>query len=462
LLNRRNWARWLLTNALPDRLHLSLADHAVKELAGGGSADTKDLVMDLDTTRIDALFSQWDRPDAPGCAVGVISCGELVHQRCFGLADLATRTPICAESLFYIASVSKQFTAASVLLLAQEQRLSLDDDIRCHFPELPQYQSPITIRHLLHHTSGLRDYLELWELAGRSFEAAFTNTDGFRLLALQRGTNFAPGQRHLYCNSGYKLLAELVPRTTGLSLRDYAAERIFAPLGMSHTFFDDTNDRVEHRVQSYRQVADGTFELVPKRFTIVGSGGLVTTLQDLSRWDANFYEPRVGGEALIQALLTRGQLNDGTQLDYAGGLIHGAWKGLPLVHHAGGMLGFRTEMVRFAEERLTVICLANRTDLDPWEQVTAVADLCLAEAYPLSQYAGTYLSAELETEWIVDVAGTELVLRQPESLAGTMQSTGMDQFRLDGRRLRFCRQADTVTGLTVDTPRAQGIAFRRQ
>ena len=418
--------------------------------------------MSVAAKSVDGLFEAWDRTDSPGCAVGVVDHGELVCHRCLGMADLSRGWPISPDSRFYVASVSKQFTAACAVLLAQDGRLGLDDDIRTCFPELPQYEQTITVRHLLHHTSGLRDVLTLWELAGKSFEAAFTDADTLALLARQQGVNFAPGERHMYCNSGYGLLAGLVARTTGQSLRTFAQERIFASLGMDCTFFDDTNEALDQRVQSYAPAEEGGFTPVHKRFTIVGSGGLVTTMGDLARWDHNFYEPVVGGPEFLQTMHTTVPLNDGSANAYACGLIMGEHSGLPTVSHSGGMLGFRTHMLRFPDERLTVVCLANLSNVAASALAAQVADLYLADRYPLEPWAGAYHSTELDSTWELAVDGAHLALRQPAALACTFQHSGTDEFCHDGTRLEFERDPpETVTGFVVQNPRAQGVRFRK-
>ena len=410
---------------------------------------------------LESLFAEWDSSTAPGFVISVIRHGDLVGQHACGMADLEHGEPMSPDSVFYIASVSKQFTAASVLLLTEDGTVDLDDPIRQYFPELHHCADPVTVRHLLHHTSGLRDYLDLWQSAGRSFEDPFGNGDGLELLTRQTGLNFAPGDEHLYCNSGYKLLAELVGRVSGSSLRHYADRRIFALLGMKHTLFDDDNAEVLHRVRSYEPVDEESFREVEKQFTIVGSGGLLTTVGDLSRWDANFDDPCVGGPQFIEALLTRGRLNDGTELDYACGLEHGIWKGLPVIGHGGGMLGFRTWMARFPEQRFTVICLANRADLDASGLGHAAADVFLAPEYPLPQYAGAYRSEELDSTWVLEVEGADLVLRHPEPLADSLASSGADAFVLGERQLSFQRQEGVVTGFSLGASRAQGVCFQR-
>lgn len=191
---------------------------------------------------VDSLFAEYDRADSPGCTVAVHHDGELIYARGYGLANLETGAVMdSVGSQVYICSVSKQFTAACVILLAQRGAVGLDDDIRRHFPELPDYGATITLRHLLHHISGLREELELWEMSGRRFDETFGNADMLELLCRQRELNFAPGSRYAYCNSGYMLLAELVKRISGLTLRDFADRELFGPLGMQHTHYDDDN-----------------------------------------------------------------------------------------------------------------------------------------------------------------------------------------------------------------------------
>ena len=373
------------------------------------------------TDQVDALFAAWDRPDTPGCALGVIQDGRLVYARGYGLANLDYDLPITPDSVFYIASTSKQFVTASILLLAQSGKISLEDDVRTYVPELPQYDASITIRHLVHHTSGLRDYLTLMELAGKSHEDYFDLGDAIELLARQKALNFPPGEQFLYCNSGYALLAEIVKRASGQSLREFAQAQIFHPLGMHDTHFDDDRKMVvKNRVVSYGPRAGNGFQRYLKNFDAVGSGGLLTTVKDLYLWDQNFYHHQVGGGDLVSHLLTRGRLNDGKTLAYAAGLEHGAYRGLETVSHAGEMLGFRTQLLRFPTQRFSVICLANLETINPTGLARQVADIYLADAFTqekaaelktirlseneLSAFAGLYrnVSSGLFVELLVD------------------------------------------------------------
>lgn len=334
------------------------------------------------TDRVDALFAEWDKPGSPGCALGVIKEGQFVYTRGYGMANLDYDIPMTADSVFYIASTSKQFTTASIALLALRGEISLDDDVRKYVPEIPQYDHPITIRHLVYHTSGLRDYLTLLQMAAWSVEDYFNIADAIDILSRQKALNFEPGEEYLYCNSGYALMAEIVKRVSGKSLREFAQENIFRPLGMTNTQFDDDRKMiVKNRVTSYEPREGGGFQRYLKNFDAVGSGGLLTTVKDLYLWDQNFYDPKVGGRDLVSQMLTRGRLNDGKVLDYAFGLEHGEYRGLKTVSHGGGMLGFRTQMLRFPEQQFTVICLANLSTFNPTKLAHQVADVYLADEF---------------------------------------------------------------------------------
>ena len=338
--------------------------------------------MNVPTDRIDALFARWDRPDSPGLAVGVIRDGELVYQRDYGMADLDHDIAIGPDTKFFIASMSKQFVAACVHLLAMDGKLSLDDDIRRHAPELPDYGQPITLRHLLCHTSGLREYTALMSLSGlRPLQDYVDNRSILRLLARQRGLNAPPGVEHAYCNSGYVLLAEVVERVSGAPLRDFCRTRIFEPLGMTDTGLDDDFTRiVKRRATSYRPAADGFHRFV-KSYDVYGDAGLWSTVEDLARWDRNFYDPIVGGPELAARMLEPGRLADGTQLHYASGLAHWRYRGLDALIHGGLAMGFRSQMMRFPAQRATIICLMNVLTISTTDLCQQVADVVLADHF---------------------------------------------------------------------------------
>ncbi len=341
------------------------------------------LFADAFTDRVDGLFAQWNKPDSPGCALGIIKDGELIYKRGYGMANLEYGIPITSKSVFRIGSTSKQFSAMCMLMLEEEGKLSLDDDIRKYIPELPEYEAPITIRHLLHHTSGLRDYLTLMTLAGQREDDFFTDEEVVGLLARQKELNFPPGEEHLYSNSGYFLLSIITKRITGESMSEYARKNIFEPLGMVNTHFhDDHTSIVKNRASGYLPREEAGFQISMTTLDMIGDGGVFTCVDDLLLWDQNFYQNRLGKgrQELIKEMIAPGILNSGEKLDYGLGLRNSSYRGKQLISHGGAFVGFRAEMIRFPEERLSVIVLANLGTMDPSQLARNVADIYFGDA----------------------------------------------------------------------------------
>ncbi len=334
--------------------------------------------------QVDSVFAFVAR-DEPGCALGVVRDGRIAYGRGYGLANLDWGLPITTATVFDIGSVSKQFTATAVALLAADGVLSLDDDVRRWIPEMPDYGKPVTLRHLLNHTSGVRDYLTLLSLAGFDFANVFDEEDGVRLIARQRALNFEPGSEYLYSNSGYLLLAAVVRRASGQSLRRFLEARVFDPLGMAHTsVWDDNTEILTARATGYAPAGGSGWEIDHAwNFQMGGDGQVITSVEDLARWDANFYEPTVGGAALLDRLHTRGILNDGDTISYALGLTLDTYRGLRRVQHGGSWAGFRAVLTRFPDQRTTIVIECNRGDANPSAYANAVADAVLAAAFPV-------------------------------------------------------------------------------
>lgn len=310
-------------------------------------------------SKIDAIFSRYDRTDSPGCAIGVVKDGELVLASAYGMADLEHGVPLTPSSAFHLASETKQFTAATLLTAVAAGELSLDDDVRDHVPELPDYGHVVTLRHLLHHTSGVRDYATLWVLSGETHPHPHTADDTLALLAAQRALNFPPGSDTCYSNSGYFLLGVALERATGRTLAELAGERLFAPLGMRDTrYVDDHTDLVPNRAVGHLRRAEGGFGRASSVSSVVGARGLVSTVNDLARWEAAFSGHALG-DSIVERLLTPGRLNDGTELPYAAGLVLDDFDGLLAVSHGGEGDGSSTFLLRFPEIHLGVVCLCN-------------------------------------------------------------------------------------------------------
>lgn len=327
--------------------------------------------------QVDALFVPWSGKTTPGCAVGISRDGVLDYVRGYGMANLEYDVPITPQSIFYIASIGKQFTAFSIGLLAQEGKLSLDDDIRKYLPEMPDHGKTITIAHLMHHTNGLREQGQLLNLAGWRGDDVYTEADILWALTRQRGVNFAPGTEIVYGNSAYTLLAVIVRRVSGKPLRAFADERIFKPLGMADTHIqDDNTELVPRRVSAYSPREGGGWRIsVPH----IVHNGLFTTIVDLLKWEQNLIDARVGGRALVASMQTSGKLNDGTATGYGGGLHLGEHRGLRTVWHDGVDGGFRTEAVLFPDQRLAVVALCNGATIVPKDLTRKVAEVYLGE-----------------------------------------------------------------------------------
>lgn len=382
--------------------------------------------------KVDAIFAAYDKPGSPGCELGVIRNGELIYTHGYGMANLEYDIPISSHTVFYVGSVSKQFTAANILLLAQQGKLSLDDPVQKYVPELPAYSHPITIAELIHHTSGLRDYYGLMSLAGIDMDDVLTQEQALWFITHQKHLNFEPGEEYLYSNSGYFLEGIVVKRATGKSLADFAQENVFGPLGMKDTHYhNDHTMIVPQRASGYAPKPGGNgFRLSTSYSELIGAGGVMTTIEDLLLWDRNFYSGKVGGMDLIQQMTKTATLNSGEKLKYASGLEVDTYRGLPRVSHGGAFAGYRAELMRFPEQRFSVGCLCNLATTNPTQLATHVADLYLAgefktpatdesKATPvqlsdaeLNGKAGLYRDAHTGTVWKITVRDAKLRMGQ--------------------------------------------------
>jgi CubicO group peptidase (beta-lactamase class C family) len=336
----------------------------------------------VDESAIDGIFEAHDNTGTPGCAMGVYQNGQMVFKKGYGMASLELSVPNSPQHVYYIASTSKQFAAAAIALAALDGKLTFDDPISQYFPELPDYADSIRVRHLVHHTSGLRDYLGLMGMGGWPMENIYSNQWVLDLIARQLATNFVPGEKYSYSNSGYFLMGELIKRVTGQTLRQYTDARIFQPLGMIHTHFhDDRLEIDENRAAAYSPARDGGYELEwYTNFDKVGSGGLFTTVEDLLLWEANFIDDKLGGGKLVETMLKPGVLNSGEMQTYASGLALGKHAGFKTVGHGGAFMGFRAQYLRFPEHNLGISVLCNVSSASPSRLAKAVADLYLADS----------------------------------------------------------------------------------
>jgi CubicO group peptidase (beta-lactamase class C family) len=439
--------------------------------------------------RVDAIYADLAKPGHPGCAVAVVRDGQTVLEKEYGSAHLEHAIPISPTTVFYAGSVSKQFTAAAIARAARDGELSLDDDVRRWIPELPDLGPRITIRNLVHHTSGIRDYLALRSLAGEPPDGVFGDDDVYALLTRQRALNFPPGERYLYSNSGYWLLGQIIERATGLTLRQYADSIFFRPLGMTRTHFRDDHARVEPgRAQAYAPVGEEEWEISMPNFDVVGAGGLHTTVQDLARWDAMFYDETPATASFVRELHQRGVLASGDTIAYAFGLTVDTYRGVRRVAHGGSYGGYRAHLLRFPGERFSVLQLCNAANANPDARALRVAEVYIGKRFTepeprrtarsapardsasaprltpamLSALAGRYASPELGAELTLTVRGDSLIVRR-RGRESALRATGADQFQAPGLgSVRFERNAaGRVTGFSVGAGRATGIVYER-
>jgi CubicO group peptidase (beta-lactamase class C family) len=439
--------------------------------------------------RVDAIYADLARPDHPGCAVAVVRDGKTILEKGYGIAHLEHAVPISPATVFYAGSVSKQFTAAAIARAVRDGKLSLDDDVRKWIPELPDLGQRITIRNLVHHTSGIRDYLALRSLAGEPADGVFGDDDVYALLARQRALNFAPGERYLYSNSGYWLMGQIIERATGLTLRQYTDSIFFRPLGMTRTHFRDDHARVAPgRAQAYAPVGEGEWEISMPNFDVVGAGGLHTTVRDLAKWDAMFYDEDPVTASLVRGLHQRGVLSSSDTIAYAFGLAVDTYRGLRRVSHGGAYGGYRAHLLRFPDQRFAVLQLCNGANANPDARSLRVAEVFIGDLFTepeprradangpsraatsairltaadLAALAGRYTSQELGADLTLTVRGDSLIARR-RGRESALRATGTDEFLAPGMgTVRFQRDsAGTVTGFSVGAGRATGILYER-
>jgi CubicO group peptidase (beta-lactamase class C family) len=350
-------------------------------------------------SQIDRVFAKWST-STPGCAVGVATDGKPAIAKAYGMADLEHDVKNTPDTIFEAGSVSKQFTAAAVLLLARDGKLSIDDAVKKYVPELPDYSSPLTIRHMLNHTSGLRDWGSVASISGwPRTTRVHTHAHVLEIVNHQKALNFTPGTRWSYSNTGFNLAAIIVSRVSGMSFSDFTRTRIFEPLGMRDTSWRDDHTRiVKRRAVAYDDEKDGFHTDMPFE-KVYGNAGLLTTVGDLLKWNENFTSPKLGDAPFVAEQQRVGTFTDGRPHDYAFGLMVNTYKGVRQVEHSGSTAGYRAHLARYPDQRLSVAVLCNVSSGNATQAAHAVADLYLgdrakAPAAPTPTYTLTAGEAE--------------------------------------------------------------------
>ncbi len=404
-------------------------------------------------TKVDKIFETWDKSDSPGAALAIVKGKKVVYTQGYGSANLEYDIPITTKTIFHVASISKQFTAFAVTMLADSGKLSPDDDIRLYLPDIPDFGKTITIRHLLHHISGLRDQWELLAMGGWRMDDVITKNHILKMVRRQKDLNFDPGEEYLYCNTGFTLLAEIVERITKKSFRDWTQENIFDPLDMTHTHFHDNHEKiVKNRSYSYSPQKEGYRKRVLS-FANVGATSLFTTVEDMAKWVMNFESKVIGNDAVMAEMHEQGRLNSGEIIDYARGLSIGEYKGLKTVGHGGSDAGFRSQVVRFPEEDFAVIVLSNLSSINTNRLAMQVADIYLSKKTKTKKpkkKKAERASVELDPKILEAYEGLYLIRpdyvltikKQDKQL--TVQGTGGRKYVLyaESERLFFRRNAN--------------------
>ena len=442
--------------------------------------------------KVNELFAEWNRSDSPGAALAITKDGEVLHRQGYGMANLEYDIPITTTTTFELASVSKQFTAFAIAMLSYEEKLSLDDDIRTYLPDVPDFGSTITIRHLLHHTSGIRDYIQLFVLAGVRLDDVVSLKDVLKMVGRQKTLNFEPGTAHLYSNTGYNLLAAIVETVTGDSFREWTDMNIFKPLDMVNSQFCDDHEMIlKNRAYAYQAVENDEFKHVVNNTTAVGDGFLYSTVEDIAKWILNLDTARIGGQTVLEQMHERGVLNNGEQTDYAFGLHISEYRTLKTVRHGGSWQGFQSHLMHFPDQKFGVVILCNLDTFNPRSLAEKIADIYLAdvlapieasepdkaaepvkeatfeplEPEQLTEFEGDYYAEELDTTYTLSVHGNQLVaqhIRHDDILL----TYADDHFLGDVwffPEIRFMRDdAGDVVGFKVTGNRVKGLYFGKK
>jgi CubicO group peptidase (beta-lactamase class C family) len=440
---------------------------------------------------IDDIMHEYARDDSPGVVVAVVQHGEVTLARAYGMANLEHGLPMTRTTPNDLGSVSKQFTAFAIALLAQRGKLGLDDDIRTHLPEIPDLGATIRIRHLIHHMSGIREIYGSLQIAGWQGGDRIAQEDALRLMVRQRELNFEPGTEYLYCNTAYMLLAEIVSRVGGRPFPEWMQQNVFDPLGMSNTTIMSRFGQVIPKVaDSYRRTDDHYLKVYDNS-TIMGAGGIYSTVDDLAKWIGNFAHPVVGDAATIEQMQQRGVLSNGDTLNYAFGITVGQFRGLRRLQHSGSSAGYRASLAYFPAVDVGIVTLSNFAGFDRRLQ-NELAEAVLGDrlaaasedstrnsrnedakpAQPfimspeeLADYAGMYYSPELETVYRFTVVDGALMADHRRYDPFEVSLITRDEF--DGPSfvdtIRFERdEFGRVTGMRVSNGRVRNLWFEKR
>ena len=425
----------------------------------------------------------------PGAAVAVQKDGKIIFSKGYGYADLESSRKNTPTTIFHVASVSKQFTAFAIAMLADQGKLSLNDDIRKYLPELYDFGQVITINHLVHHTSGLRDQWSLLTMAGWRFDDVITQKQIMRVISRQKELNFKPGEEFLYCNTGFTLMGEIVKRVTGQTLNEWTKANVFDPLGMNNTFFYDDHERVvPNRAYSYyRDGRTGEYKKSVLSYANAGATSLFTTVLDLNTWAENFEKMKVGNPKVMEMMNQQFILNNGDTIDYAFGQTLSKYRGISIISHSGGDAGFRSYLLRIPDQHLSIAITSNYAQFGPGGLAFGLTDVLAtgleptkfsplppkeesnkdkfdSKALKLADYVGSYYSDELETRYRFDIANDTLLSHHQRHDDFKLIPTAKDTFSMNilGDVVFTRNKVGKVDGFKATDGRVRNLAFKRE
>lgn len=417
----------------------------------------------VEESEIDAIFEDFDSTSG-GCSVGIVDHGELIFSRGYGMANLDYGIPLRPDSRLMIASISKQFAAAALLMMEQEGLLNLDENLQTYIPELPDFEEPITARNILNHTSGLRDLFSLLHLKDLGLDPTTTTSDALELLSTQQRLNFQPNTKQSYSNSGYVLMSVLTENLTGMTLREYSQKHLFEPLGMESTHFhDDLGMNVPNRADSYTPTANGPGRFYRDNIDRIGARGLFTTIEDFAKWDANFIENRTHVENFTERMTEEGVFQNGEVHDYAMGLRISRYRSLDTVGHGGNYMGFRSSYMRFPEKELGVIVFCNMGNINPASYARQLSDLYLMNEFAdiFEEFTGHYRNDGFGRQYELIIEDGDLYLKKSLREKERLIWRDNDEFTAGSWQIDFIRNDDSITGFTVETSRTGKVTFNR-
>lgn len=459
-------------------------------------------LSEIQTKKIDSLFNAWTEGNHPGGTIGIMQKGEVIYSKAFGMASLEYQVPNTTETLFNLASVSKQLTAMGIIVLQERGLLSIDEDIRKYLPDLPDFGHTITIRHMLHHTSGMRSLHAMLRLAGWRSDDSRTNEDLYRFMLKQKDLNFIPGDEYLYCNTGYILMAEIIENLTGEKFSQWMEANVFEPLGMTNTYVEDRYDRVvPNNATSYYNRKDGFFRSV-EYWGYVGSGNVHSTTADLLTWLQNFSRPSAGWKSAFETLKTTDLLNDGSKNNYAFGVNIGQYNGYDRIAHGGSIGGFRAYASHYPEEELSIAVLTNFSSSNSGGIEKNLADILLKDksnpivvseakdqktpllklyqkgnkteaeksieedlsSISLSDYTGRFYSPELESNLDFILKGEHLIAHHVRHGDFSVELVKKDALEVQNfASIEVVRDSkNIITGIKVSNGRARNVWFEKQ